>query len=164
MFRLCLQGRTLKLKAMWSHQKRWKCWKSIWRKRVDRYSIYSTSVVNEVWLSLFYFFIYSFFLDPYPFSSRAKRHPSHRACQSHQLQLWLCKSKEEILFDYQVRLVIIAATVTDFWINLFCRQTMEFVSWGMMTQILRKRKRSTSLRSRRWWSGSVSLTELDVIQ
>lgn len=38
-----------------------------------------------------------------------------------------------------------------------CRQTMEFVSWGMMTQILRKRRKNTSLPSRTWWSGLVSL-------
>lgn len=94
------QERTIKLRAMWSHRKQWSCWKSTWRKLVDRYKLHvclfeetsiwidNLNMIMYIQLSPFHFRIP---LDSYSFSSGAQRHPSHWTCQSYQLQFWLCK-------------------------------------------------------------------------
>ena len=42
------------------------------------------------------------------------------------------------------------------------RPTMGYVTYGTMTQTLRRRKKSSLLVSARWWSGSVSCIRLSV--
>lgn len=120
-----IQERTIKPRAMWSHQRQWTCLKSTWRSLVDRYKLYMCyfwrrNIKVIMFIDFFSPFHLRIPLDSYSFSSRAQRYPSHWTRQSHQLQFWLCKGTcLSSLYHHRISFLILSGAAVFLKPRLF---------------------------------------------